>query len=489
MATEKSTRQNEPEGETTALSETAALSQTIVALATAPGKSGIGVIRLSGSRSLEISEALGAGRLKPRTAKFSYFHSPTQDTNASGEKETIDSGLSLYFPQPNSFTGEDVVEIQAHGSPVTLKRLIRECLKLGARLAEPGEFSQRAFLNGRIDLTQAEAIADLIASGSESAARAATKSLEGVFSKIVNGIAEQTVELRKYVEASIDFAEEEIDFLSDGKIEKALNKVQSDLGECLEEGKRGQKLLDGLSLVILGAPNAGKSSLLNYFSGTDRAIVTDIAGTTRDTLSETIDLDGLAVTITDTAGLNANPDAVEELGIKRAIESATKADHLLIMYDANTDTGDSALALVENYRPGLQQQVSISLIANKIDLSGDKEGLWSESQNESDNNKPLIFGTSLKESRGVKELTQHLKDIAGLTDAEPAFSARTRHIHALESGQEHIQTSLSLLLTEQAGELIAEELKLAHTQLQSITGVFSTDDLLGEIFSSFCVGK
>ena len=467
------------------------MSATIVALATAPGKSGIGVIRLSGSRSLEISEALGAGgkdgvgQLKPRTAKFSYFHSAANNSPTGGDKETIDSGLSLYFPQPNSFTGEDVVEIQAHGSPVTLKRLIRECLKLGARLAEPGEFSQRAFLNGRIDLTQAEAIADLIASGSESAARAATKSLEGVFSKIVNGIAEQTVELRKYVEASIDFAEEEIDFLSDGKIEKALIKVQADIGECLEEGKRGQKLLDGLSLVILGAPNAGKSSLLNYFSGTDRAIVTDIAGTTRDTLSETIDLDGLAVTITDTAGLNATPDAVEEMGIKRAIESAIKADHLLIMYDANTDSGESALALVENYQPGLQQQVSISLIANKIDLSGDKAGPWSKAED----SQPAVFGTSLKEGRGVKELTQHLKDIAGLTDAEPAFSARTRHIHALESGQEHIQTALSLLLTEQAGELIAEELKLAHTQLQSITGVFSTDALLGEIFSSFCVGK
>ncbi len=454
---------------------------TIVALATAPGKSGIGIIRLSGANSLKIAESIGAGQLQPRTAKFGNFTSAINKQNAS--PEVIDSGISLYFPQPNSFTGEDVVEIQAHGSPVTLKRLIRECLTLGARLAEPGEFSQRAFLNGRIDLTQAEAIADLIASGSESSARAATKSLEGVFSNIVNGIANQAVELRKYVEASIDFAEEEIDFLSDGKIEKAIIKIAEDVGDCLEEGRRGQKLLDGLSLVILGAPNAGKSSLLNYFSGTDRAIVTDIAGTTRDTLSETIDLDGLAVTITDTAGLNANPDAVEELGIKRAIQSATKADHLLIMFDASKDSSESSLELLEKYQPGLQKQVSISLIANKIDLSGDKEGLWSEQD------KPAIFGTSLKQSRGVKELTQHLKDIAGLTDTEPAFSARTRHVHALESAQEHIQSSLSLLLNEQAGELIAEELKWAHLKLQSITGVFSTDDLLGEIFSSFCVGK
>jgi|SaaInl5LU_22_DNA_1037371.scaffolds.fasta_scaffold00677_2 tRNA modification GTPase len=463
-------------------------SDTIVALATAPGKSGIGVIRLSGAKSLAIAEALGVGQLQPRLAKFSYLNSALAEAVESSPREVIDSGVCLFFPQPNSFTGEDVVEIQAHGSPVTLKRLIRECMQLGARLAEPGEFSQRAFLNGRIDLIQAEAIADLIASGSESAARAATKSLEGVFSKIVNGIADQAVELRKYVEASIDFAEEEIDFLSDGKIEKALNKVQSDLSDCLEEGKRGQKLLDGLSLVILGAPNAGKSSLLNYFSGTDRAIVTDIAGTTRDTLSETIDLDGLAVTITDTAGLNANPDAVEEMGIKRAIESAIKADHLLIMFDASQSKGQQALDLIETYQPGLQDKVKITLVANKIDLSGDAEGLWSETEDSNKNALPT-FGTSLKQARGLKQLTLHLKDIAGLTDTEPAFSARTRHIHALESAQQHIDIALNLLLNEQAGELIAEELKLTHTHLQSITGVFTTDDLLGEIFSSFCVGK
>lgn len=456
------------------------LSETIVALATAPGKSGIGVIRLSGPQSTQIAESLGAGQLQPRTAKFCHFVGHTLGSS----EETIDTGLALFFPNPNSFTGEDVVEIQAHGSPVTLKRLIRESLQLGARLAEPGEFSQRAFLNGRIDLAQAEAIADLIASGSESAARAATKSLEGVFSKIVNGIAEQAVELRKYVEASIDFAEEEIDFLSDGKIEAALKTLQTDIGNCLEEGRRGQKLLDGLSLVILGAPNAGKSSLLNFFSGRDRAIVTDIAGTTRDTLSETIDLDGLAVTITDTAGLNATPDVVEELGIKRALESAAKADHLLIMFDASQDDADSALNLVKKYQPELEQKTSLSLVANKIDLSDDPEGEWAVEGSDTQ-----IFGTSLKENMGLKQLTQHLKDIAGLTDNEPAFSARTRHIHALESAQQHIETALKLLLSEQAGELIAEELKLAHTELQSITGIFSTDDLLGEIFSSFCVGK
>ncbi len=459
---------------------TATNGDTIVALATAPGKSGIGVIRLSGSRSLAIAKSLGAGELHPRRAHFSYFSSVSN--LAGAEKEVIDSGLSLYFPKPNSFTGEDVVEIQAHGSPVTLKRLIREALTLGARLAEPGEFSQRAFLNGRIDLAQAEAIADLIASGSESAARAATKSLEGVFSKIVNGIAQQTVDLRKYVEASIDFAEEEIDFLSDGKIEAALDKINQELNDCLEEGRRGQKLLEGLSLVILGAPNAGKSSLLNHFSGSDRAIVTDIAGTTRDTLTETIDLDGLAVTITDTAGLNANPDTVEALGIKRATESALKADHLLVMFDASLDNAKSALQLIEQYQPGLPQKVQTTLIANKIDLSGDIEGLWPDME-------LPTYGTSLKQSKGLQQLTRHLKEIAGLSDTEPAFSARTRHIHALESAQQHLEIAHQLLLSEQAGELIAEELKLTHIQLQSITGVFSTDDLLGEIFSSFCVGK
>ena len=447
---------------------------TIVALATAPGKSGVGIIRLSGPTSLKIAQALGVGQLQTRQAKFSYF---------SLADEVIDSGISLFFPKPNSFTGEDVVEIQAHGSPVTLKRIIRECLKFGARLAEPGEFSQRAFLNGRIDLAQAEAIADLIASGSESAARAATKSLEGVFSKVVNSIATQAVELRKYVEASIDFAEEEIDFLSDGKIENALVKIKAEITDCLEEGKRGQKLLDGLSLVILGAPNAGKSSLLNYFSGSDRAIVTDIAGTTRDTLSETIDLDGLAITITDTAGLNPNPDTVEEIGIKRALSSALKADHLLVMFDASKDDASSTLDLINKYQPELEKQISISLIANKIDLSQDSAGLWPNQED------IPIYGTSLKEKQGLEEITQHLKDIAGLTDTEPAFSARTRHIHALDAALEHLSLALELLRNEQAGELIAEELKLTHTQLQSITGIFTTDDLLGEIFSSFCVGK
>ena len=445
---------------------------TIVALATAPGRAGIGVIRLSGPKAFAIATELGAANLTPRLAKFCHFQI---------HGEAVDSGLALAFPGPASFTGEDVVELQAHGSPVTLKQLIRCCLGLGARLANPGEFSQRAFLNGRIDLAQAEAIADLISSGSESAARAAMRSLDGVFSRRIDQLAEQIIELRKYVEAAIDFAEEEIDFLGDGKIASQLQQLLARLEETLAEGKKGQKLLQGLNIVILGEPNAGKSSLLNHFAGDDRAIVTDVAGTTRDTLTETIDLGGLPISITDTAGLNAKPDPVEKIGIERALQSARKADLVLVLFDSNNRSVEQTRSLLQLHQLD-RASADILLVANKTDLSTQTTG-WQQ------DNKGRWLGISVKQREGLEELAQALHEFAGLQGEAPAFSARDRHLVALQQASSHLQQAIELLANQQAGELVAEELRLGHLALQEITGCFSSDDLLGEIFSSFCVGK
>ena len=455
---------------------------TIVALATAPGRAGIGVIRLSGPAAARIARELGAANLTPRYAHYCHLR--------EGD-EVVDSGLCLYFRAPHSFTGEDVIEIQAHGSPVTLRRLIRLCLGLGARLANPGEFSQRAFLNGRIDLAQAEAIADLIASGSESAARASMRSLDGVFSRIVDQLSQQIIDLRKYVETSIDFAEEEIDFLSDGRIAGELEGIETVLQQALTDGRKGQKLIDGLSLVILGQPNAGKSSLLNYFAGDDRAIVTDIAGTTRDTLSETVDLDGLPVTITDTAGLNSNPDPVEKIGMQKALQSASKADLLLVLFDDSKADPESTLELLRENNALPADLSKILLVANKIDLSGNAAGPV-PGKGTTTTTVPGTEGfirISVKQGLGLSDLVQELKQRAGLEGEAPSFSARARHLLALEWSLQHIQAASTLLEDVQAGELVAEELKLAHLNLQEITGTFRTDDLLGEIFSSFCVGK
>lgn len=447
---------------------------TIVALATAPGKSGIGIIRLSGSASLGIVAALGARGLQPRLASYRRIEVGGQP---------IDSGLFLHFPAPHSFTGEDVVEIQAHGSPVTLRSIIRECIRLGARHANPGEFSQRAFLNDRIDLVQAEAIADLIAAGSEKAALAAHRSLDGAFSKVVDELSQQVVNLRKFVEAAIDFVEEEIDFLSDSTIQVQMLTLLDLLDRSIEEGRRGQRLLAGLNLSILGAPNAGKSSLLNFLAGKDRAIVTDIAGTTRDLLTETIDLDGLAVTLCDTAGLNPNPDPVERIGIERAIKSAKDADHLLVIFDDATSDAASTLRLLAEYDASLAPTGRLTLIANKIDLSGRSAGF---AKNPTD---ASVLAISVKAGLGLDLLIEHLKELAGVTDTEPAFYARARHIDALSSARDHLKRARAFLVDQNAGELVAEELNLCHQDLQQITGKFSSDDLLGEIFSSFCVGK
>lgn len=445
---------------------------TIVALATAPGRAGIGVVRLSGPRAFEFAESLGSGKLTPRRAQYCHF--------LDGDS-VIDSGLALGFRGPASFTGEDVVELQIHGSPVTLKKLIECCIDRGARLANPGEFSQRAFLNGKLDLAQAEAIADLISSGSEAAARAAMRSLDGVFSRRIDELADAIIHLRKYVEAAIDFAEEEIDFLGDGKISEQLASLNHRLQDTLNEGRKGQKLLEGLSIVILGEPNAGKSSLLNHFAGSDRAIVTDIAGTTRDTLSETIDLDGLPLTITDTAGLNAKPDAVEKIGIERALESARKADLILVLFDASNRSVEQTRSLLELHQLDGPEQ-KLLLVANKSDLQQLPTG-WQQ------DTRGRWLQISVKAKTGISELAEALKEAAGLQGEAPAFSARNRHLIALELAQYHLNQSADQLEQQLAGELVAEELRLAHLALQEITGTFSTDDLLGEIFSSFCVGK
>jgi tRNA modification GTPase len=453
-------------------------SDTIVAIATAPGKGGIGVVRLSGPQARTIAaRLLPAGlQLTPRHAHFSAF------LDADGNQ--IDEGLVLSFPGPHSFTGEDVVELQGHGGPVILDQLVRTCITHGARQARAGEFSLRAFLNDRIDLTQAEAIADLIDAGSEAAARAAMHSLQGEFSRAVTSLVEQLIQLRIYVEAAIDFPEEEIDFLSDGKVASDLRDLINDITDVLAVARQGRLLREGMTVVIAGRPNAGKSSLLNALAGHDAAIVTDIAGTTRDVLRETIQIDGLPINIIDTAGLRESPDVVEREGIRRAWAEIERADLLLILVDSTT-----APPLIESISDLLPDEdkrlsairVPVLVVLNKADLINGQKA-------------PLSVMPSVEISAltgaGLAQLREQLKQHAGYEGArESRFSARRRHITALEFALEAIQKGERQLQAHKAGELLAEDLRSAQQALEEITGAFSADDLLGRIFSAFCIGK
>ena len=451
---------------------------TIVAVATAPGKGGIGVIRLSGPAALDIAaRVLRPGlSLTPRHAHFSPF------LDNSGEQ--IDEGLALLFPGPNSFTGEDVVELQGHGGPVILDQIVRTCISHGARQARAGEFSLRAFLNDRIDLTQAEAIADLIDAGSEAAARAAMHSLQGEFSREVNHLVEALIQLRMYVEAAIDFPEEEIDFLSDGKVKADLRQLIDQVEGVLAVARQGRLLREGMTVVIAGRPNAGKSSLLNALAGHDAAIVTDIAGTTRDVLRETIQIDGLPINVIDTAGLRESPDQVEREGIRRAWAEIGKADLLLVLADI-TDIPRHIESLAD-ILPDEDRRLSglavpVLLVLNKLDLAT-KAG-----------NPTSRFDTlaiSAKTGAGLPALRQALKQRAGYEHSgESRFSARRRHLTALEAALKSLQQGESQLEQHRAGELLAEDLRAAQQALEEITGAFSADDLLGKIFASFCIGK
>ena len=403
----------------------------------------------------------------------------------------LDEGIALYFSNPNSFTGEDVVEFQGHGGPVVLDLIMQTCISLGARSAKPGEFSERAFLNGKMDLAQAEAVADLIDSSSEQAARCALRSLQGVFSEKIQALLEQLIYLRMYVEAAIDFPEEEIDFLSDGKVTAMLDKLKSTVANVLQEANQGAIIREGMNVVIAGRPNAGKSSLLNALAGQERAIVTDIAGTTRDVLKEHVHIDGMPLHIIDTAGLRDGPDEVEKIGIERAWREIEEADRVLLMVDSSAEETEPSSLLhalydEKGYAAETDQLIEshrITVIRNKADLSSESIGF------NHDGEFPTIT-MSAKHNRGVDALRDHLKQVMGYESAaEGGFIARRRHIEALQSAQQSILTGEAQLQGMAAGELLAEELRMAQQSLSEITGEFSADDLLGEIFSSFCIGK
>jgi len=446
---------------------------TIAAIATPPGRGGVGVIRLSGPKSYEIAQALIQKELpKARFAGFRQFY------DASGE--VMDEGLAICFPNPNSFTGEDVVELQGHGGPVIQNALLGRLLELGAIAAKAGEFSMRAFENGKLDLVQAEAIADLIDATSQAAARSAVRSLQGAFSTKVNRVLEQLIHLRLHVEAAIDFPEEEIDFLADGKILNLLDGVTSAVNQVQQSARQGQLLREGLQVVIAGKPNAGKSSLLNALAGIERAIVTDIAGTTRDVLHEKIILNGLPITLTDTAGLRETGDIVEKEGIRRAIKEIEQADLLLLVYDLSQ--GEDPLKLAQEYFAEHIEPKRLMLIGNKCDL------METTSHIEDFNGFRHIM-VSAKQETGVQALIEAITAHAGFQPEEDTFIARTRHLDAMKRTQLYLAEAREQLVVYNAGELVAESLRLAQNALGEITGDFSADDLLGKIFGSFCIGK
>ena len=452
-------------------------SDTIVAVATATGRAGVGIVRLSGGDLTGFVEGLLGEKkeLKPRQAHYTNF----LDYDGS----ILDQGLILAFYGPHSFTGEDVLELQGHGGPVVMDSLVDRCIKLGARLAKPGEFSERAFLNDKLDLAQAEAIADLIDASSSQAARSAVRSMQGEFSLLIQALVQRMIEARVYVEAAIDFPEEEIDFLADTALRKRLSDLDNDLTAILATAQQGALLRDGINLVIAGKPNAGKSSLLNCLSGQDAAIVTDIAGTTRDVLRERINLNGVPLNIVDTAGLRETQDLVEQQGVSRAWREIEKADailHVVDMLDSQVTGLDELWPEYFSRYPNSQQKI-ITLL-NKVDLVNQVSGAEPGVEN--------VISISAKTGQGIDQLKQLiLKTVGYQQQTEGIFSARRRHLDAIAKASQFVSNGISQLENKGAGELLAEDLREAQRYLSEITGVFSSDDLLGEIFSSFCIGK
>ncbi len=448
---------------------------TIVAVATPPGTGGIGVVRLSGSNLESYIQGLLGERLAPRRANYRNF------LDAQGE--CLDSGIALFFPGPQSFTGESVVELQGHGGTVVLGRLVERCLELGARQARPGEFSERAFLNGKLDLAQAEAVADLIDAASVQAAKSAVRSMQGEFSRAIEKIIDKVIEVRVFVEASIDFPEEEIDFLSDPKLLQALEELVSQLQSVLNEARQGALLREGMTVVLVGAPNVGKSSLLNCLVGGDVAIVTDEAGTTRDVLKHMVSLNGVPVQFIDTAGLRETDSIVEKEGIRRAWTEIDAADQIIFMVDG-VDGMDTDLEVVwpAYFQRCRQTSRKVTMVLNKIDCSGHQSGRIV-------NHVPTI-GISAKYSSGIDALTDHLLEQMGYIDTgEGVFTARRRHVESLSAALSSVEAGKGQLQRFGSGELLAEDLRLAQNKLSEITGVFTSDALLGHIFSSFCIGK
>ena len=452
------------------------VTETIAAVATAQGRGGVGIVRVSGPMAGQLAAAICQRDLKARYAHYGPFFADAE--------QVLDEGLALYFPGPNSFTGEDVLELQGHGGPVVLDLLLRRCVQLGARLARPGEFSERAFLNDKLDLAQAEAIADLIEASSEQAARNALRSLQGEFSRRVHGLTERLISLRIYVEAAIDFPEEEIDFLADGHVLSLLEGVRNDLTGVLREAGQGALLRDGMTVVIAGRPNAGKSSLLNALAGREAAIVTEIAGTTRDVLREHIHIDGMPLHVVDTAGLRDTDDQVERIGVERALKAIGEADRILLVVDATAPEADDPFALWPEFLDQRPDPAKVTLIRNKADLSGESVVL------EVSNDGHVTISLSAKSTQGLDLLREHLKACMGYAQtSESSFSARRRHLEALRKASTHLEHGHAQLTLAGAGELLAEDLRMAQQALGEITGAFSSDDLLGRIFSSFCIGK
>jgi tRNA modification GTPase len=446
--------------------------ETICAVATPPGSGGIGVVRVSGPKTPEIARQLLGDLPAPRRATLKNF------SDASGE--IIDSGIALYFPAPHSFTGEHVLELQGHGGIFVLQHVMQAVLKLGARAARPGEFSERAFLNDKMDLVQAEAIADLIDSGSETAAKAAQRSLQGVFSEQLNHLQDALTEIRVFVEAAIDFPDEEIDFLAESDVVQRVETAGQSLSALLADARQGRLLRDGIVMAIVGRPNAGKSSLLNALSGQESAIVTDIPGTTRDVLREQIDLDGIPVHVADTAGIRETDDLIEAEGVRRARKALETADIVLLVEDARAEQPDNRDPI-----PEWVLQVPRIVIENKTDLLSEEELAEKKRGSTADH-----VWMSAKTGQGMEVLKSRIREAVGASDqAEGSFSARQRHIDSLKRAAYHLAAGCQVMEESSAGELLAEELRLAQQALGEITGEMLPDDLLGKIFAGFCIGK
>lgn len=444
---------------------------TIAAIATPPGRGGVGMVRVSGALVPAIAIEVLGSLPEPRHAALRTFR--------DAEGEMLDGGLALYFPGPNSFTGEDVLELHGHGGPVVMDMLLARVLSLGARVAQPGEFTQRAFLNDKIDLTQAEAIADLIDSGSSQAARAALRSLQGEFSVAVNSLTEAVTEARMHVEAAIDFPEEEVDFLADNVLHERIAGTIDLCEQITAKAQQGALLREGMTVVIAGRPNAGKSSLLNRLAGYEAAIVTDIPGTTRDVLRERIHIDGMPLHIADTAGLREDADIVEAEGIRRARNEMTRADRILYVIDATRALDDESMRAELS---GLPPEIPVSVVLNKIDLA--------QAQSRYEQSQPPRLHVSATNGDGIDLLRAHLKECMGFQGAGTGtISARRRHLDALNRAYTHLNEAQRQLMEQRSGELMAEELRQAQQCLGEITGEFTPDDLLGRIFTTFCIGK
>lgn len=440
--------------------------ETIAAIATAPGNAGIGIIRISGENARHIGETLTRSRLVNRIVQFRQFY----DT----QKQMLDHGICLYFSGPQSFTGEDIVEVQAHGGSVLLDMLLERICQLGARLARAGEFSERAFMNNKLDLAQAEAIADLIESGSRAAAKAAMRSLQGVFSDQVNNLVKDIAHLRSDVEAALDFSEEDVDWLTDAKVLAQLETCQRQVSQSLKSAEQNRVLKDGLNLVLTGLPNAGKSSLMNYLAGYEAAIVTDTPGTTRDVLREQISLKGIPLRIYDTAGLHDTDNPIEQEGIKRAWEAIWQADRILFLVDASIGITAADQAII-----GQLKSVNYQLIYSKSDLLIGTRKSRTEA-----------LYLSIHSGEGLESLIETITDgCLDYNQGENTTLARHRHINALQRANHSLNQAMQVLLDTGSAELMAEDLRLTQQYLSEITGDFTSEDLLGQIFSRFCIGK